>query len=135
MSTQSSIPKVRSGTSGEVGHWSDFGEGSWEESDSPSPGFSLVSCSLAASHHGKAGKAAFHEGEWGPLLHLPCLEPPSHTYTSELLILVLPSSYGPSSRSNRASSSPCQLPALEVMATCVALSAERKKSPLLLLHG
>lgn len=58
--------------------------------------------------------------------------PPSHTYTSELLILVLPSSYGPSSRSNWVSSSPRQLPALEVMATCVALSAERKKSPLLL---
>ena len=57
----------------------DFGKGSWRESYGLPPRSSLVSCSLAASHHGKAGETAFHEGEWGSLLHLLCPEPPSHT--------------------------------------------------------
>lgn len=48
------------------------------------PSFLLVSFSLAAGHHGKAGEAAFHEGEWCSLLPLPCPESPSHT--QELLI-------------------------------------------------
>lgn len=39
---------------------------------------------LAAGHHGKAGEAAFHEGEWCSLSPLPCLESPNHT--QELLI-------------------------------------------------
>lgn len=48
------------------------------------PSFLLVSFSLAAGHHGKAGEAAFHEGEWCSLSPLPCLESPNHT--QELLI-------------------------------------------------
>lgn len=57
------------------------------ESPTGLPSFSLVSFSLTASHHGKAGETAFHAGAWGSLLPLLCPQFPSHTCFGGLLIL------------------------------------------------
>lgn len=51
------------------------------------PSFSLVSFSLTAGHHGKAGEIALHAGEWGSLLPLPCPESSNLTCAWELPIL------------------------------------------------